>query len=239
MHDFCVSVIPYVCALFSYHILQWVHFPFYGCGHIRIYAFVDGFILPIYDIFTRNHECSHVLTRFSTKSWLYDWWMAGGRSGGRILNGVKLMFPLSFFSLLWPIDTKLAVWVAYIKRQLRLLPKCMWSRSKSLLLKIEIQFPLNNFSLLWSIDTKLALLVAYIKTQLGIATQVSVINVKVTVTKIEIQFSLKNFSLLWPINTKLSVWVAYIKTQLVIATQLSVIKVNVTVTKNRNSVSAQ
>ena len=40
------------------------------------------------------------------------------RAGGRILNGVKLRFPLNNFSLLWLIDTKLAVWVAYIKRQL-------------------------------------------------------------------------------------------------------------------------
>jgi len=44
--------------------------------------------------------------------------MAGGRAGGRILNGVKLRFPLNTFSLPWPIDTKLAVWVAYIKREL-------------------------------------------------------------------------------------------------------------------------
>jgi len=29
------------------------------------------------------------------------------RAGGRILNGVKLWFPLNNFSLLWPIDTKL------------------------------------------------------------------------------------------------------------------------------------
>jgi len=28
------------------------------------------------------------------------------------------MFPLNNFSLLWPIDTNLAVWVAYIKTQL-------------------------------------------------------------------------------------------------------------------------
>ena len=40
--------------------------------------------------------------------------------GGRILNCVKLWFPLNNFSLLWPIDTKLAVWVAYIKAQLRI-----------------------------------------------------------------------------------------------------------------------
>jgi len=44
--------------------------------------------------------------------------MAGGRAGLRILNGVKLRFLLNNFSLLWPIDTKLAVWVAYTKRQL-------------------------------------------------------------------------------------------------------------------------
>jgi len=31
----------------------------------------------------------------------------------------------------------------------------MWSRLRSLLLKIKIQFPLNNFSLPWPIDTKL------------------------------------------------------------------------------------
>ena len=55
--------------------------------------------------------------------------MAGGRAGGRTggragglgrrtLNGVKLRFSLNNFSLLWPIDTKIAVWVAYIKRQI-------------------------------------------------------------------------------------------------------------------------
>jgi len=31
---------------------------------------------------------------------------------------VNIWFPLNNFSLLWPIDTKLAVWVAYIKMQL-------------------------------------------------------------------------------------------------------------------------
>ena len=53
----------------------------------------------------------HFLPGFQRKSWLLDWWMAGGsaagRAGGRILNGVKLGFPLNNFSLLWPIDTKL------------------------------------------------------------------------------------------------------------------------------------
>ena len=46
--------------------------------------------------------------------------MAGGWAGGRILNGVKLRFPLNNFSLFWPIDTKLGVLVAYIKRKLRI-----------------------------------------------------------------------------------------------------------------------
>jgi len=31
---------------------------------------------------------------------------------------VNVWFPLNNLSLLWPIDTKLAVWVAYIQRQL-------------------------------------------------------------------------------------------------------------------------
>ena len=104
--------------------------------------------------------------------------MVGGRAvwhlaGRRILNGVKLRFSLNNFSLFWPINTTLAVWIAYIKRQLRIATQVLRSRSRSLLLKIEIQFPLNNFSLLQPIDTKLAVWVAYIKMHLGIATQVS------------------------------------------------------------------
>ena len=39
---------------------------------------------------------------------------AGGRAGVNF----SFWFPLKNFSLLWPIDTKLAVWLAYIKRQL-------------------------------------------------------------------------------------------------------------------------
>ena len=42
--------------------------------------------------------------------------LAGGRAGGRA--GVNFWFPLNNFSLLRPIDTKLAVCLAYIKRQL-------------------------------------------------------------------------------------------------------------------------
>jgi len=86
--------------------------------------------------------------------------------------------------LLWHIDTKLAVWVAYIKAQPCIAPQMSVIKVKVTVTKIEIQFPLNNFSLLWLIDTKIGVCVAYNKTQLGIATQVSVIKVKVTVPKI-------------------------------------------------------
>jgi len=41
---------------------------------------------------------------------------AGGWVGVRA--GVNFWFPLNNFSLLWPIDTKLGVKLAYIKRQL-------------------------------------------------------------------------------------------------------------------------
>jgi len=35
-----------------------------------------------------------------------------------LLLKIEIQFPLNNFSLLWPIDTKLAVWVANIKMQL-------------------------------------------------------------------------------------------------------------------------
>jgi len=35
-----------------------------------------------------------------------------------MLLKIEIQFPLNNFSLLWPIDTKLAVWVAYTKTQL-------------------------------------------------------------------------------------------------------------------------
>ena len=41
--------------------------------------------------------------------------------GGRA--GVSFCFRLNNFNLLWPIDNKLAVWVAYIKRQLGIATK--------------------------------------------------------------------------------------------------------------------
>jgi len=42
--------------------------------------------------------------------------MLKSAAGGRVC--VNFWFPLNNFSLLWLIDTILAVWVAYIKRQL-------------------------------------------------------------------------------------------------------------------------
>jgi len=47
--------------------------------------------------------------------------MLKSAAGRRALDwraGVNFLFPLNNFSLLWPIDTKLAVWVGYIKWQL-------------------------------------------------------------------------------------------------------------------------
>jgi len=85
--------------------------------------------------------------------------------------------------LLWPIDTKLGVWVVYIKAHLGIATQASVIKVKVTVTKIEIQFTLNNFSLLWPIDIKLGVWLAYIMMQLGIATQASVIKVNVTVTK--------------------------------------------------------
>jgi len=93
----------------------------------------------------------------------------------------EIQFPLNNFSLLWPIDTELDVWVAYIKTKLGIATQVSVIKVKVNVTKIEI--PLNNFSLLWPIVTNLGVCVAYIKTHLGIATKVSVIKVKVTVPK--------------------------------------------------------
>jgi len=59
--------------------------------------------------------------------------------------------------LLWPIDTKLGLWVAYIKTQLGIATQVyvIKVKVKVTVTKKEIQFSLNNFSLLWPIDSKL------------------------------------------------------------------------------------
>jgi len=100
-----------------------------------------------------------------------------------MLLKIEIPFPLNNFSLLWPIDTKLGVWVAYIKPQLGIATQVYVNKVKVTVTKIRNSVSCSRTSWLWPIDTKLGVWVAYIKTQLGIATQVYVIKVKVTVTK--------------------------------------------------------
>jgi len=71
---------------------------------------------------------------------------AGGRSGGRILNGVKLRFLLKNFSLLWPIDTKLAVWVAYINKQLGIATQVSVIAIKVSVIKVNVTVTKNRNS---------------------------------------------------------------------------------------------
>jgi hypothetical protein len=67
---------------------------------------------------------------------------------------------------LWPIDAKLGVWVAYMKRLLGF-------ASQVSVIKVTVTVAKNRNSVL-----------AYIKRHFGIATQMSVIKVNVTVAKI-------------------------------------------------------
>jgi hypothetical protein len=78
----------------------------------------------------------------------------------------EIQFPLNKLILLWPIGTKISVWVAFIKRQLRI--TIQTSVIKVNVNEIEIQFPSNYFSLLRPIDTKLGVMVACIKTLPGL-----------------------------------------------------------------------
>ena len=84
-----------------------------------------------------------LLTRFSTKI-LVIRLVNGGRAdvgwaGGRILNVVKLRCLLNSFSLLWPIDTKLAVMVASIKTQL-------WIATQASVIKVNVTVTKNRNS---------------------------------------------------------------------------------------------
>jgi len=63
--------------------------------------------------------------------------------------------------LLWLIDTKLGVSVAYIKTQLGIATQVYVVKVKVTVTKNRNSVPLNNFSFLWPIDTKLAVWVAY------------------------------------------------------------------------------
>ena len=49
------------------------------------------------------------------------------------------MFPLNNFSLLWPIDTNLGVWVAYIKAQL-------WIATQVYVIKVTVTVTKNRNS---------------------------------------------------------------------------------------------
>jgi len=53
--------------------------------------------------------------------------------------GINFWFPLNNFSLLWPIDTKLVVWVAYIKRQL-------WTATQVSVIKVKVTVTKNRNS---------------------------------------------------------------------------------------------
>ena len=70
-----------------------------------------------------------------------------------LLLKTEIQLQLNKLSLLWPFDSKLKVWVTYIKRQLGIVTQM--SVIKVTVAKNEIQFPPNNLSLLWPIDAKL------------------------------------------------------------------------------------
>jgi len=55
-----------------------------------------------------------------------------------LLLKIEIKLPLNNFSLLWPIDTKLAVWVAYIKKQLGIATKVCVIKVKVTVTKKEI-----------------------------------------------------------------------------------------------------
>ena len=73
-------------------------------------------------------------------------------TGGRAV--VNFWFPLNSFSLLWPIDTILAVWVAYIKRQLGIATQMSVIKVKVTVIKNR-KFCLITLVCLGPIDTKL------------------------------------------------------------------------------------
>jgi len=60
---------------------------------------------------------------------------------------IENQFPLNDFSLLWPIDTKLGVWVAYIKTQLGIATQVSVIKAKVTVAKIEIHCPCKCFNL--------------------------------------------------------------------------------------------
>ena len=53
---------------------------------------------------------------------------------------IETQFPINNFSLLWPIDTKLGVWVAYIKTQLGIATQVYVIKVKVTVKKMKFSF---------------------------------------------------------------------------------------------------
>jgi len=61
-----------------------------------------------------------------------------------LLLKIEIQFLLNNFSLLWPIDTKLGVWVAYIKTQLGI-------ATQGSVIKVNVTVTKNRYSVFCSI----------------------------------------------------------------------------------------
>ena len=87
-----------------------------------------------YWLCTYYQKIFEFLTSFSTNLVIVMLKLAVGGCAG-----VNFWFPLNNFSLLWPIDTKLAVWLAYIKRQLGI-------ATQMSVIKVKVTFTKNRNS---------------------------------------------------------------------------------------------
>ena len=90
-----------MCTVFGAHLFQGLNYLF---GYQVLITDTDH----LFDIFNQVFNENLVIVMLKSA--------AGGWVGVRA--GVNFWFPLNNFSLLWPIDTKLGVKLAYIKRQL-------------------------------------------------------------------------------------------------------------------------
>jgi len=62
-----------------------------------------------------------------------------GQGSRSLFLKIEIQFPLNNLSLLWHIDTKLAVWVAYIKAQL-------WIATQMSVIKVKVTVTKNRNS---------------------------------------------------------------------------------------------
>ena len=81
---------------------------------------------------------------------------------------IENLFPLKNLIFLWPIDTKLGVWVAYVKRQFEIATQVSVIEVKVSVTKNQFLF--YNLNYLWPIGTRHGFWVPYIKRQLANAT---------------------------------------------------------------------